>query len=346
MDTFIRGPVQIHILFNEPIHVSKIVLDAKLNAQISNGFVLCSSTLPVSDYDNNRQKYLDSFQQIGKVLNEKNKSAHVYEFTRRNDETTRGEESSQTVNRVFFNTKNPTQLTHLRALSISITRTLNSSNPCIRSLRVFGLCSSIDRSIDASKPSGAVVKRVEMPGEYLDELTHELMRVPMRLPSKRYVDKSTLDRYIKENTSKNPNEPVKDPFTRMPFGPAYQPLIDEELKSKIDKFLFENGSNQLVYKESRPQKRINLEESSDSSSRPLNSGDFAQTTKRLKTDKIISKCDLCMNEKNNLNMLYQVNVCKHNYCRQCLASIKNICPICRTSFKNNQLINYDRIFLN
>jgi len=43
---------------------------------------------------------------------------------------------------------------------------------------------------DEPKAAAAVV----VPSEFLDDLTNEMMRMPMRLPSNKTVDKATLDK--------------------------------------------------------------------------------------------------------------------------------------------------------
>lgn len=191
----------------------------------------------------------------------------------------------------------------------------------------------------------------------MDELTHELMRIPIRLPSKKYVDKSTFDKYVREREMSK--EAIVDPFTRVPFTSGHKPIIDEELKSRIDKFLFDNHSARLVPKKS-PQKSSAL--LTKDPSEPEEDLSHQRRSKRLKIDDnkstaevkpALFRCDLCMNQKECSSFsssktfstfsFYQLEVCKHIFCRNCLLVIRNVCSKCKTSFKNSQVTNVDKI---
>ena len=129
-DTFIRPPVSIYITFKEPILIESIILDAKVNTQISSGFQIWSSTEPALD----KEKSSNSFNPIGKFINEKNRNVHIYEFTRRNDQSN----SQLNSCTCFFGTRNLANLNSIRSVRVDILRTLASSSPCLRSIKVIG----------------------------------------------------------------------------------------------------------------------------------------------------------------------------------------------------------------
>ncbi|KAL0979092.1 hypothetical protein UPYG_G00180400 [Umbra pygmaea] len=80
---------------------------------------------------------------------------------------------------------------------------------------------------------------LQVPEEFLDPLTQEVMLLPMLLPSGVSVDSSTLDEYQRREATwgRVPN----DPFTGVPFIPESQALPNPHLKSRIDRFLLQSG---------------------------------------------------------------------------------------------------------
>lgn len=175
-----------------------------------------------------------------------------------------------------------------------------------------------------------------------------MMRIPIRLPSKKYIDKSTLDKYIREREASK--EAIVDPFTRLAFTSTHKPIIDEELKSRIDKFLFENRSARLK----SPQKMVVTRKETIE---PILEEYTQRRSKRLKVDdvnqeKTVFQCDLCLNKKecsstsisSSVVAFYQLEICKHVFCRNCLLVIKNICSKCKLTFKNSQVTNIDKAF--
>ncbi|XP_019908074.1 RING finger protein 37 isoform X1 [Esox lucius] len=80
---------------------------------------------------------------------------------------------------------------------------------------------------------------LQVPEEFLDPLTQEVMLLPMLLPSGVSVDSSTLEEYQRREATwgRVPN----DPFTGVPFIPESQALPNPHLKSRIDRFLLQTG---------------------------------------------------------------------------------------------------------
>merc|ERR1711874_110249 len=81
-------------------------------------------------------------------------------------------------------------------------------------------------------------KKVEIPQEFLDEITQELMTIPMTLPSGKTVDKTTVER-CEEGQAMWGGQP-RDPFTGRLFTDTVKPVFSAGLKSRIDRFIVEN----------------------------------------------------------------------------------------------------------
>lgn len=177
-----------------------------------------------------------------------------------------------------------------------------------------------------------------MPEEFIDALTNEMMRMPIKLPSNKYIDQSTLDKYVEEK--KKTNASANDPFTCITFDSNYKPIFDEILKSKIDKFLFDNSGREFEFNTSEKKNQIfqNKNTKRKYEGKNLNSESY----KKRKED---FKCDSCLNVKCEGKIVYKIETCKHIYCRFCLTKIKNICLICKQNFKNSDIINLERSFL-
>ncbi len=324
--------------------MERLELDAKVNVQISNGFIVSTST----DHF--------KFNQIAKCVNEKQKSVFKYDFLRRRENSSSNNSNTSTSFSTYFSTRSGCldNLNKIISIRISIIRTLNSTSPCLNSIKIYGYPnhSSVESCQSKSIENQILdLKRVEIPDEYLDELTHEMMRLPIKLPSQKYIDKSTLDKYLLEKKQKS--QPELDPFTNIKFSSTYKPIIDELLKSKIDKFLFDNQQSIFIYKNS----------SSSSKRKSTNQEDILSKQsilKKLKLDlieennsnkkdeqesKINKKCNCCLNLKTHLKNMYEITTCKHIYCSHCIKSIDKMCIVCNKNFESNQIINLDRINL-
>lgn len=81
----------------------------------------------------------------------------------------------------------------------------------------------------------------EIPDDFLDSITCELMIFPTILPSGKIVDQSTIDKHSlnEANWGRSPS----DPFTGVPFTKGKQPILHLELKARIEKFLLENSEH-------------------------------------------------------------------------------------------------------
>lgn len=73
-----------------------------------------------------------------------------------------------------------------------------------------------------------------IPGDMLDPLTLEVMRLPILLPSGHSVDRSTLDKHVKSQSEYG--NAASDPFTGIPFSESNKPIPNVKLKARIDEF--------------------------------------------------------------------------------------------------------------
>ncbi|XP_075046645.1 RING finger protein 37 [Mixophyes fleayi] len=78
----------------------------------------------------------------------------------------------------------------------------------------------------------------DVPEEFLDPITLEIMTFPIILPSGKVIDQSTLDRCNQSEASWG--RMPSDPFTGVPYTPQSQPLPHPSLKVRIDYFLLQH----------------------------------------------------------------------------------------------------------
>ncbi|XP_075955352.1 RING finger protein 37 [Anarhichas minor] len=78
-----------------------------------------------------------------------------------------------------------------------------------------------------------------VPEEFLDQITQEVMLLPMLLPSGVSVDSTTLEEHQRREATWG--RPPNDPFTGVPFTSTSQPLPNPQLKSRMDHFILQKG---------------------------------------------------------------------------------------------------------
>ncbi len=111
---------------------------------------------------------------------------------------------------------------------------------------IYALWLRSQKSFNVEKPVSARIPEVEIdssskddiPEEFFDVITHELMALPMILPSGKIVDYSSLERFRIEEAKWG--RLPSDPFTGLPFTESRKPVVATTLKSKIDSFCLSN----------------------------------------------------------------------------------------------------------
>ncbi len=83
--------------------------------------------------------------------------------------------------------------------------------------------------------------KVDVPSEFLDEVTFEVMAMPVLLPSGHNVDQLTLDKHNREQElwGRSPS----DPFTGVTFSETSKPVPNAALKVRIDQFVLKCSSD-------------------------------------------------------------------------------------------------------
>ncbi|XP_057557797.1 RING finger protein 37 isoform X2 [Hippopotamus amphibius kiboko] len=171
--------------------------------------------------------------------------------------------------------KGALSLSHVAHLKICITHVTGSGIPCIRRLEVWGqpakTCSqevidgvllvaseSLPQDLSLQAPAlpmesdcdpegqqapsslqdlAEVIR--DVPEEFLDPITLEIMPYPMLLPSGKVIDKSTLEKCNHSEAAWG--RVPSDPFTGVAFTPHSQPLPHPSLKARIDHFLLQHS---------------------------------------------------------------------------------------------------------
>ena len=100
----------------------------------------------------------------------------------------------------------------------------------------------LERAVESAREGAVNMDEIleNAPEEYLDPLTYEVMKDPVRLPtSDTVVDRSTIAQQLL-------NDPL-DPFNRQPL--KIEDVVDEtELKEQIEAFIEEKKEEQLALK--------------------------------------------------------------------------------------------------
>jgi len=169
--------------------------------------------------------------------------------------------------RIKDTTETQNVIKNIRIICIGIKRTKNASIPCLKNLKILvkpndsesrkyldeckqasystttlnffgggGVVSEPVKSI--IEPEQNTIFQQQIPDEFLDELTQEIMQIPMVLPSGKIVDRSTVDKC-------NASQAVygglpRDPFSGRVYTSSLKPVFNASLKSRIDEFVTEN----------------------------------------------------------------------------------------------------------
>ena len=189
-----------------------------------------------------------SFYRIAQILNE--------------DETTRrielvDHDTSQTdAHNAKYRFSSNIHLANCSTVKLTIKRSWRLSSCAIKYLQIWGSLSdsipsalkatllqiiSPDSSIATSQPRSDPPATNDIPSDFLDALTFDVMLIPMLLPSGYLIDRSTLEKCIAEDRCwcRAP----RDPFTLVPFTDVTQPTVAQQLKIRIDQFLSEHQND-------------------------------------------------------------------------------------------------------
>ena len=191
-----------------------------------------------------------SFHRIAQIFNEDETTRRIEIFDQDN------EQSAPQTSKYRFSAN--THLINCSTIKITIKRTSRLSSCALKYLQIWGslansiptdLRRTLDRIIspqalpvaptsDTSQPPST---KNEIPDDFLDALTFDLMLIPMLLPSGYLIDRSTLEKCLAEDQrwSRLP----RDPFTLVSFTEMTQPVVAQQLKLRIDQFLSERQND-------------------------------------------------------------------------------------------------------
>lgn len=271
-ENFVRPPVNITVQLPCNIEIYRIVIDPVVGAQKSCGYEIfsCSDKVDTSPLLRNEKadKWCKSsfFVPIGKKIFSEPGSLC---FTNNNFRAAR--ESLDVLPSTNAFKYNET-LRHGRASALNfvshvvirITKTISGSAVCLKTLEVWGRPSksspanvecklkdlfssnktqteetnSVTKEENYSTPphtDSLCDNTLDIPEDFIDCITQEIMTIPMLLPCGKNIDQSTLDKHVSSEGSwgRMPN----DPFTGLTFDSLRKPVPNTALKGRIDQFV-------------------------------------------------------------------------------------------------------------
>lgn len=218
-------------------------------------------------------------------------------------------------------------------------------------------------------------EKFEIPDDFKDSLTYELMAIPMTLPSGHTIDQSTLEKCLATDASCGRHG--CDPFTGLKYTNCRKPVLNVALKTRIDMFLLKNSHLPEIYSVKRTlgrssdyqlvrnniktnnstvgnysditqvAKKIKIDSCSsgnvdldDAVNKVMNNKDFVRFTSVSfpeNTVRDVNCCAVC-DKKENLYVL----PCKHFYCRDCSLKVlsKDKCRVCDIEISRSDFQKY------
>lgn len=202
-----------------------------------------------------------------------------------------------------------------------------------------------------------------IPEEFLDAITHELLVMPYILPSGSVIDESTMKKHNEHEESYG--RMPSDPFTGMIYTYDSKPRFNESLKFRLDEFKLRNSEEMEVAISGRTvgtkrhheasasnsgtssghiSKKIKFYESSSSDLDSL-IGSFYKNNQVSVFTKEDQSCESneekqreCGKCKTKDQMgLYIINLCSHIFCKPCLLQMNSRCEVCKITFKSKDV---------
>lgn len=204
-------------------------------------------------------------------------------------------------------------------------------------------------------------RQIEIPDELCDAITHQMMTVPMTLPSGKTVDQSTIEKFNRMEATWG-REP-SDPFTGLAFTSSRKPIFNSALKSSIDilltkypnalsdvprtvggivrengKRLADNASNDMASGDSSAKRQKYFGHS-------LNGIDISGPSKYLSRSTNDESNTISCYQCESTEELYRIKICGKDFiCRNCLLKIDfNECNVecrCHRKFCRSDLERY------
>ncbi|XP_023018045.1 U-box domain containing 5 [Leptinotarsa decemlineata] len=346
----IKPPVEIEFEFICPVNIDHINLNTVVGSQKCNGIEIYA-----------RNEILTHTLICKSVFD---KMGIIFCNSRKYSKTNPPEGYNNNYELCFFRSNAFRSFLNASSIKIVIFRT-DKSVPCLRSVEVWGIpsksCSQVTintitkLATKSLTPNVATIstpmEEFKIPEDFKDDLTCNIMSIPMTLPSGKTVDQSTLEKHIQNETSFG-RKPC-DPFTGIKFTDHLKPIMNVALKTRIDMFILQNSHRAEISNMGRTIGRAsgtrsdhvgnNVKRKHDYSDC---NGDLEEAISKVKrstsfmsfTDDLSIDKNSCVKCKNKLDILYKIP-CEHYYCRVCLLLIceNSKCSICDISFMKSEV---------
>ncbi|XP_014256538.1 RING finger protein 37 [Cimex lectularius] len=340
---FIKPPVLIRLKFICDVNIESVIINSRVGQQKSSGFEVFTAR------DGCEEVFVGSGLAQGDAV-----EFHIHGRSDKADS---------------FSFKSSKYLNKIRQLAIRIFRTDGSTLPSLKRLDVWGTVNKITtkedtervlqiwknisdpprKTVETEKKETPCQKRfrytkpiptVEIPEEFIDPITCDLMTIPMTLPSGKVVDALTLEKFYE--SEKEHGRGQSDPFTGVAFSDSSRPIVATSLKARMDKFLLENSfvpelknAPRALGKKSEVVPLVSTPGPSQCSGKKRSFEEMLQTClsglpsflENAKVKKLDKNCAKCTSAK----LLFKLS-CDHLVCRVCLCELKTekdlICPTC------------------
>ncbi|XP_070507763.1 RING finger protein 37 [Chironomus tepperi] len=207
-------------------------------------------------------------------------------------------------------------------------------------------------------PECSTSEEFQIPEEFLDAITMDILNLPYILPSGAIVDETTLQKHKRreECYGRYPS----DPFTGVLFTANSEPKFDAALKNRLDEFKLKysheieikNSGRSVGRKEklcepstskqfnNHISKKIKLNKESSSLDDIIQSiyrnkqiSSFINPQQPQSSINVCAKC----NSKDNI-VLYQISTCNHIFCKKCLVQSNSVCSTCSKEFESRHVV--------
>ena len=277
-------------------------------------------------------------------------------------------------------------ITNVNTFKISIFGTKNGRAPVLKFIEIWGIPSSSNSPSEINQlyklyngvrrkeqkecllqtkleVNKNYIESFEIPEDFLDVITCEIINIPMVLPSGNVVDILTIEK-CKNNEEKLGRLP-SDPFTGLIYTSNNQPRFNAALKARIDEFKLKNSHEMEIKNSGRTTGRLVTKRATTSVDH-RNSYTKNECTKKVKMDiastgtsidSLINSfyptmtkysqvqkntddtnnCTKC--KTSNSSALYVIKYCGHYMCKPCILELKDEknCFKCRRSFSSQEV---------
>jgi U-box domain len=202
-----------------------------------------------------------------------------------------------------------------------------------------------------------------IPDEFNDAITQDLLVMPFVLPSGNVIDETTLEKHKRHEESYG--RLPSDPFTGLVYTPDTQPKFDSALKVRLDEFKMRNSHEIEIKQSGRTLGKKHEDPVPSSSGYNATNGHIS---KKIKLSESSSDLDTLINEiyknnqvsiftkpkdtrieenrwkccqENSLNF-YRITSCNHVFCKTCLIKLKEVCRNCEKSFESKNVIKINQ----